>query len=121
MKKTTGSVAIDYVDFVKFNDRDYIHGLDTASRHAIGTSELGRALFSVRCSLSQLNDRTGNAPATQRNGDAAFLRPGTPVYAVRGWSTSCRIAARERNRAQVYLAYRSGGQHAAPRRCALKR
>ena len=116
----TGSVAIDYVDFVRFNGRDYIHGLDAASRHPIATSELGRELFSVRCSLSQLNDRTGKTPATQRNGDAAFLRPGTPVYAVRGWSINCRIAARERNRVLVYFAYRNG-KHAAPRRCALKR
>ena len=119
VKKMTGSVAIDYVDFVRFDGRGYVSGLDDASRHPVPASQLGRELFRVRCSLARLNDRTGKQPAEQRDGDAAFVPAGSPVYAVRGWSPRCRLAARHEGRLYLYLAYRNGVAHAVPVRCAL--
>ena len=119
LKKASGFVTIDYVDFVRYDGRDYISGLDDASRHPVSASLLGRELFRVRCSLAALNDRTGKQPAERRDGDAAFVPAGTPVYTVRGWSPRCRLAARHDGRLYLYLAYRNGGQRATPVDCAL--
>ena len=118
LKKTRGFVAIDYVDFVRYDGRDYLSGLDDASHHPVSVSQLGRELFRVRCSLAALNDRTGKQPVERRDGDAAFVPAGTPVYTVRGWSPRCRLAARHNGRLYLYLAYRNGGERAVPVRCA---
>lgn len=120
VKHTSGYVTIDYLDFIRYRGRDYVSGLDPQSR-PIPTTQTGGVVLHVRCSLSQLNDRTGKEPAERRDGDAAFLPAGTPVYAVRGWSTNCRLAARRDNRLYLYLAYRNGGQHAAPVACAVRK
>ena len=119
LKATAGYTSVDYVDFLRFHRRDYITGLDPKSRQPISASQLGPVVLHVRCSLSDLNDRTGKMAAQQRDGDAAFLHPGTPVYVVRGWSRGCRLAAPHDGQLHLYLAYRNGGEHAAPLRCAL--
>ena len=119
--RTGGYVSIDYVDFIRYQGRDHVSGLDPQTRRPLTESQLGAVVLHVRCSLSELNDRTGKTPARRRDGDAAFLRAGTPVYAMRGWSPRCRLAARHGGRIYLYLAYRKGGTHAAPVRCALTR
>ena len=121
LKSMRGFVTIDYVDFVRYQGRDYVSGLDPRPRRALPASELGEVVFRVRCSLAELNDRTGKSAAVRRDGDAAFLRPGTPVYAVRGWSPRCRLAARHDGRMYLYLAYRNGGEQASPLPCAMRR
>lgn len=119
MRNSTGWMAIDYIDFVRFDGRDFVSSLDPVTRRPPRRAQLGPVVFHVRCSLSQLNDRTGKEAAQQRDGDAAFLLPGAPVYAVKGWPTRCRLAARHNRRLYLYLAYRNGGKTAAPLRCAL--
>ena len=113
-----GITTIDYVDFVQANGRNYIADLHRVP--AISQADLGPRVLTVRCSFSQLNDRTGASTPTPRDGDAAFLAPGTPVYAIRGWPPNCRLAARHDGRLHVYLAYRPGGKVATPERCALR-
>jgi hypothetical protein len=115
-----GSVAIDYVDFVQAFGRQYIAHL----RPSVGTvkrGDLGRTVLTSRCSFSALNDRTGRAPSTTRDGDTGFLVPGTPVHAINGWDVHCRLAAAHDGQLNVYLAYRHGGRVATPRACALRR
>ena len=117
MRNSTGWMAIDYVDFVRYDSRDFVSSLDPLTRRPLRGEQLGPVVFHVRCSLSRLNDRTGKDAPEQRDGDAAFLIPGTPVYAVKGWPTSCRLAARHDGRLHLYLAYRNGGRTAAPLPC----
>ena len=113
------AVSIDYVDFVQVGGRSFIAGLDRRAG-SVRADQLGRVVVYVRCSFSELNDRTGQAPAAQRDGDAGFLPAGTAVYAVNGWSPRCRLAARHDGALRVYLAYRPGGRVATPEPCALR-
>ena len=115
----SGSAAVDYVDFIQAFGRQYIAGL---TRRAITArpADLGAVVLRSRCSLSALNDRTHKAPGAARDGDTAFLKAGTPIYAVNGWPTGCRLAARSDGQLKVYLAYLPNASHAAPRPCALR-
>src|SRR3954453_19834351 len=118
VKPKGGAYAtVDYVDFVQANGRNYIAGLTRGP--PLGSTDLGARVLTVRCSFSDLNDRTGQMTPQPRDGDAAFLTPGTPVYSVRGWSPRCRLAAREHGQLRVFLAYRPGGKVATPESCAV--
>jgi hypothetical protein len=114
--KGGGSASVDYVDFVQANGRTYIAGLPRV--RSLGSTHLGVRVLTVRCSYSELNDRTHQMTSQPRDGDAAFLTPGTPVYSIRGWSPNCRLAAREHGQLHVFFAYRPGGKVATPERCA---
>lgn len=112
-------VSIEYVDFVQVEGRQYIAGLTSVA--APSRADLGQVVIRVRCSFRQLNDRMQQETPRPRDGDAAFLPPGTAVYAIRGWSPRCRLAAEHDGQLQVYLAYRTGAAVATPEPCALKR
>ncbi len=116
----SGMAMIDYVDFVQAFGRQYVAGL---VRHPppISRSDLGEVVLHSRCSFSAFNDRTHRSPGEPRDGDTAFLPAGTPIYAVHGWSTDCRLAAESDGRLRVYLAYREGGRVARPAPCATHR
>lgn len=108
---------LDYVDFVQANGRNYIADLNRVP--LITRAEVGARVMWVRCSFSKLNEATGQVPPKPRDGDAAFLAPGTALYAIRGWSPACRLAASHDGRLHVYLAHQPGGRVATPERCAL--
>jgi hypothetical protein len=55
-----------------------------------------------------------------RDGDAAFLTPGTPVYAIHGWPPRCRLAATHDGRLYVYLAQLPEASIATTAGCALR-
>ena len=99
--------------------KQYIAGLTAVP--APSRADLGQVVTRVRCSFQQLNDHTQQQTPLPRDGDAAFLPPGTAVYAIRGWSPRCRLAAEHDGRLYVYLAYRTGAAVATPEPCALKR
>ncbi len=115
--------AIDYVDFVRWQGREFTNagvyaawGLPTVT-----ATDLGPVAFTVRCAFSTLNELTQRQP-TEAPGDrdAAFLAPGTPVYAVRGWPTSCRLAARaalDRPGYTLYVAVTAYPEPLAPMPC----
>ena len=113
-----GYAAVDYVDFIQAFGRQYVAGLGSRPIKA-RPQDLGRVVLRSRCSLSALNDRTHKAPGSARDGDTAFLKPGTPIYALRGWSTHCRLAARSAGELRVYLAMKPDSRHATPKACAL--
>ena len=107
------------MDFIHAFGQDYLAGF--ASRPiTVRRSDLGPVVLRSRCSLSALNDRTHKAPGPARDGDTAFLRPGTPIYAITGWPTHCRLAARWSGQFRVYLAQLPNAHHATPRPCAVK-
>jgi hypothetical protein len=109
---------LDYVDFVQANGRNYVADLYRVP--PITGAEIGDRVLLVRCSFSKLNQATGQVTPEPRDGDAAFLTPGTAVYAIRGWSPACRLAASHDGRLHVYLAYQLGGRVATPEPCSLK-
>jgi hypothetical protein len=109
-----GTVSLDYVDFIVIGATTYL-----ANREVVGHSDLGEVVMRSRCSFRELNDRTNRMTPPAQHGDTGFLPPGTPVYAVRGWSTACRVAAESDGRLQFYLAQQSGGTRSRPANCAV--
>jgi len=83
-----GSYAeVDYVSFVKLDGITYTQ-LGVYAE-APWPPALGERIGEVTCRLS------GNAPLYYRSkdGDAAFLNPGTPIYSLRDYAPSFRVAA----------------------------
>jgi hypothetical protein len=114
-----GAAAIvDYVDFVQAFGRQYVAGLRGTGPAT--KADLGRVVLRSRCSFSAFNDRTHANPGEPRDGDTAFLPPGTPIHALRGWPARCRLAAEHDGRVVVYLAYREHTKHARPVPCAVR-
>lgn len=116
----SGYAAIDYVDFINAFGRQYVAGLGKQPME-VKRSDLGQVVLRSRCSFSALNDRTHKSPGEPRDGDTGFVAPGTPIYAIDGWSTRCRLAADSGSGLHTYLALRANAKHATPRACALHR
>ncbi len=112
---TTGdsTVEVDWVDFVQLDGTQYVAGVD-GKVPAIASDQLGSVVGHVECELSVLKFQAEPGPAV--DGDAAFIKVGTEVHAVRGYRTSCRLAARIAGVNRVYLAqaYLGGVSRAVP-------
>jgi hypothetical protein len=113
-----GFAAIDYVDFIDAFGQQYLARV-ADKPIAVSRSDLGQVVLRSRCSLSALNDRTHKTPDEERDGDTGFLAPGTPIYAINGWSPQCRLAAQSPSGLMAYLALRADAKVATPRPCAL--
>jgi hypothetical protein len=113
-----GFAAIDYVDFIHAFGQQYLARVGEKPIE-VDESDLGQVVLRSRCSLSALNDRTHKTPDEERDGDTGFLPPGTPIYAINGWSPHCRLAARSPGGLLAYLALRADAKVATPRDCAL--
>lgn len=114
-----GYAAVDYVDFLQANGRNYISGL--VQTPSITNAQLGRAVLKVRCSYAAVSGSTGQVFGQPRDGDAAYLAPGTTVFEVRGWPITCRLAAVQDHRLHVYLAYQQNTRVATAAPCALRK
>jgi hypothetical protein len=91
------SVHIDYVDFIRWGGLDYMAVWGPG--RALTDADLGPVQFHVRTMLSA----AGQGPEYQpKDGDAAYVPNGTPVYAVRGYATTFRLAARHDGRLVLY-------------------
>lgn len=95
----TCNTSIDWVNFVQVGSTQYVSGpqLETALQE----SDLGPAYASVKFKVS------GNIcdPAYKlKDGDAAFLEPGTPIYQVKGHPASEQLAAKFNGTFVVYRA-----------------
>lgn len=115
-----GFAAVDYVDFVQAFGHNYL--ADYAGHIVRAThADLGQVVLRSKCSFSALNDRTHKDPGKAHDGDTAFLPPGTPIYAVKGWPQECRLAAEHDGRIHVYLAMDDRAATAKARACAVTR
>ena len=94
-------VAIDWVPFVRFNGIEYLESPQSGGR-ALQPRDLGPVFAVVRFKLDG-NVQTPSYHA--RNGDAAFLAAGTPVYTVHGYKPTFRLAAYELGRLALFEAY----------------
>jgi hypothetical protein len=107
---------IEWVDFVQLDGRQYVAGLGPEVR--IRASELGRVVTRIRCSMAAIDDhRHIGYPLVDRS--AAFVAAGAAVYAVRGYSPHCRLAAYVSGQLHVYLAQHDVKGRIAPLHCAL--
>jgi len=93
---------VDWVDFVQLDGTQYVAGID-GKVPAIASSQLGSVVGRVECELSVLEFHAQPGPAV--DGNAAFLKVGTEVHAVRGYAPSCRVAAEISGVNRVYLAH----------------
>lgn len=96
-----GNVIVDYIDFVNYGGRGYRatgQKLDPRPMPS-GVPFPGVRIGTVTCTLSETQpDRR----RPQRDGDAAFLEVGTPLFAVFDQPTSFRIAAQTPTGVWVY-------------------
>ena len=110
----------DFVNFVYLHRHTYLgqNGLPISNTTR---NRLGRPVAHVTCEVSTL-DRGGRAYIVGpfRNGNAAFLPVDTPLYRVRGYPSTCRVAAIWNRRIYEYLAQSNAAHHATPLRCATE-
>jgi hypothetical protein len=93
------TVAIDWVNFVQVGPVQYVAG--PASPTAIAESDLGPEFAKVKFKVD------GNIcdPSYRiKDGDAAFLEAGTPIYQVKGHLPAEQLAARMNGTILVYRA-----------------
>lgn len=94
------NVQIDWVNFIEVGSTQYVAGLGSAP-DVLQESELGLVYAHVKFKVS------GNVCDPNyklKDGDAAFLDPGTPVYMVNGHAASEELAARFNGSIVIYRA-----------------
>lgn len=92
----TGCTAqIDWVDFIQVGSVQYL----AAGSPALAESDLGPTVAHVKFKVSGNVCDPNYRP---RDGDAAFLDPGTAIYAVNGHPTSETLAAHNGGRIIPY-------------------
>jgi hypothetical protein len=79
-------VDIDWVDFIKFNDIMYLASDTPVTVSTDNLMPYDTVRFMLSGNVDDPNYRS-------KNGDAAFLQNGTPVYSVVGYSPSYRLWA----------------------------
>jgi hypothetical protein len=94
------AVQIDWVDVVQFLGIRYLASTATLGR-APTDSDLGPVFATVQFKVA---DTVHDPHYHFNDGDAAFLDAGTPVYSVRGYAPSFRLAARDAGRLTFYEA-----------------
>jgi hypothetical protein len=102
------SIAIDWVNFIEVGSTQYLWG--TVSTTELQESDLGPVYAQVKFKVSDNVCDPGYRP---KDGDAAFLEPGTPIYQVNGQPPSEQLAARFNGHILVYLAIKKGAPPAS--------
>jgi hypothetical protein len=83
------TVEIEWVNFVQFHGVTYTTPTIRVGR-APADDDLGPVFATVRFKVA---DNVDDPNYQLHDGDAAFLAAGTPIYAVKGYSTTFRLAA----------------------------
>jgi hypothetical protein len=99
------SETSDYIDFVKANGISYVGVAYFSGGTGVGRTlveaDLGPEHFRVKQMLSGAAKGPGYRTT---DGDSAFVPAGEPVYAVKGYATTFRLAARREGRLVLYEA-----------------
>ncbi len=93
------SPQIDWVDFVQVGNVQYLGGI--AGGRQLTTDDLGPEQTKVRFKVSGSTLAPWYRP---NDGDAAYLDPGTPLYAVKNYAPSFRLAISVNNAVKLYEA-----------------
>ncbi len=96
---TTTNVIIDWVDFVQFNGVTYLRSIENGA--PLQEADIGAQYATVRFKLSGNVDDPSYHP---KDGDAAFLEPGTIMYEVHGYSPTVRLATHVDGQIALYEA-----------------
>jgi hypothetical protein len=99
-------IAVDWADFIHAFGRTYISGRYSrlAPTEPTTRADLGPVVLTIRCEIGKLTfDTTFEVNEGFRDGDAAFLSAGTPVYAVNGYKPDTRLAVIVDGKVVVYL------------------
>jgi hypothetical protein len=91
---------IDWVNFVQVGSTHYVAGLASAP-DVLQEKELGPVYAKVKFKVS---DNVCDPSYRPKDGDAAFLEPGTPMYEVAGRPAAEQLAARFNGALVLYRA-----------------
>jgi hypothetical protein len=96
--------TIDRANFMQLDGIQFIG--QSADAEALGRqlteADLGSVHAHIRCMLSDLSFQSPYT--TPRNGDAAFIPPGTAVYTVKGYAPYFRLAVHNQGRIELFEA-----------------
>ncbi len=99
------SITNDYIDFVKANGIEYISvdyfGGGAGVGRALVEADLGPEHFRVKQMLSRESKGPDYRTA---DGDSAFVPAGDPMYSLKGYATTFRLAARRDGKLVLYEA-----------------
>lgn len=85
---TQQQIHIDWLNLIRFQGITYIANYHTGRE--LQSTDLGQQFATVRYRLSSNGD---NSSYQTRDGVAAYLDPGAPVYRVQGYAATFRLAA----------------------------
>ncbi|MDD5501041.1 MAG: hypothetical protein PHH57_05070 [Candidatus Omnitrophica bacterium] len=92
-----GISNIDWVDFIKLSDITYLRAYQVGSINESDLSPYDKISYKVA-------DNVRNPAYKIKNGDAAYLEAGTPVYSLNGYAPSFRLVARSNQEFLIYEA-----------------
>ena len=90
---------IDWVDFVKVGSTMYVAGQGSVDAAPLPEADLGAVYATVRFKVA---DHVCDPDYRPKDGDAAFLEPGTPLYEIHGVAPADALAARHDGRIREY-------------------
>lgn len=90
-------ITIDWVDFVKLGGIQYMR-----TDYSIDADKLGPQISEVKFKIS---DNVNNPDYIVKDGDAAYLEKGTPIYNINNYKSSFRIAIKATNEIIVYQVF----------------
>jgi hypothetical protein len=102
-----GEESYDWADILKLDGITYSAGLLNGGR-ALRDDDLGGEVGRVSFRLNGSVPPIGYVP---KDGDAAYLDPGTPLYGVNGYLSSFRLAARRAGRLVLFEAVTNPNAH----------
>jgi hypothetical protein len=94
---------IDWVNFIRFGGITYVENFDNSTR-PLTESDLGPPYSTVQFKYVDNVHDPAYSSKYGKDGDAAFLDPGTPVYTVKGYDPTFRLATRMDDRIALYEA-----------------
>ena len=105
-QSSTCNTSIDWVNFLQVGSTHYVAGQGSQTATVLQEGELGPEYSKVKFKVS------GNVCDPNyklKDGDAAFLDPGTPIYQVKGHPAGEELAARFNGAIVVYRVMSPGG------------
>jgi hypothetical protein len=100
-QSTCGNTMIDWVNFIQVGSTQYVAGVQPDKTLQDGS--LGSPVAYVKF---KVNGNVCDPHYKLKDGDAAFLEPGTPIYEIKDHPTSEELAAKFDGTFVVYRALR---------------
>lgn len=102
----TPRAVIDWVDFVNVNGIMYVANIDNRASKQLVSADLGPQFATVKF---KLQGNVSDSNYHPKDGDAAFLDPGTSIYTVKGYATTFLLAAYRSDQFIRYVVDRNSG------------